>query len=318
MQPHQNQGVEKRFILSIAITVIILIAEVVGGLWTHSLALLSDSAHVFMDIFALGLSYLALRLSALPPDERHTYGYHRLEVLSALANGLTLGVIAIGIFIEAYRRFLSPEPIKSTEMMIIAVIGLVANLAVAFVLGGHDHPHEDDQPCEKDQPEPVKPGRDLNVESAFLHVLGDAISSVGVILAALIIWRTGWQVVDPIMSAVIGVIIMVSSVRVLKSSLHILVEGTPDGLSVRKISDAIQAIPGVIGIHDLHVWNICSGHVALSAHVVLTEAASHASESTMTALKTCISSHFGIDHTTIQFECVACGDDRAICQAVCK
>ena len=200
MKPHLDHGIEKRFLVSIVLTALILVAEVIGGLWTGSLALLSDAAHVFMDIFALGLSFLALRLSALPADDRHTYGYHRLEVLAALANGLTLGVIAIGIFSEAIQRWQNPEPIKSAEMLVIAVIGLVVNLVVAFVLGGHDH----------DRDEAAHGREDVNVKSAFLHVVGDAVSSVGVIVAAVLIGLTGAPWIDPLMSILIGVIILLS------------------------------------------------------------------------------------------------------------
>ena len=261
MKPHPNNGVEKRFLISIVLTALILVAEIIGGLWTGSLALLSDAAHVFMDIFALGLSFLALRLSALPADDRHTYGYHRLEVLAALANGLTLGVIAIGIFSEAIQRWQNPEPIKSTEMLVIAVIGLVVNLVVAFVLGGHDHDHD----------EAAHGREDVNVKSAFLHVVGDAVSSVGVIVAAVLIGLTGAPWIDPLMSVLIGVIILLSSGRVLKSSLHILVEGVPEGLSVTQVSQAMADVMGVAEVHDLHVWSLCSGHVALSAHVVVSD-----------------------------------------------
>ncbi len=144
MHTHINTGVEKRFVTSIVLTVLILVAEVIGGMWTGSLALLSDAAHVFMDIFALGLSYLALRLSALPADDRHTYGYHRLEVLAALFNGVSLLAIALGIFWEGYQRWQAPVHVRSLELLIIAVIGLVVNLVVAFVLGGHAHGDEHD------------------------------------------------------------------------------------------------------------------------------------------------------------------------------
>jgi len=143
MNPHPNKALENKFVLSMILTAAILVAEVVGGYWTGSLALLSDAAHVFMDIFALALSYLALRLSALPADDRHTYGYHRLEVIAALVNGITLGWIAIEIFRESWMRWFNPEPIKSMEMLVIAAIGLVVNLVVAFVLGGHHHEHEE-------------------------------------------------------------------------------------------------------------------------------------------------------------------------------
>ena len=145
MRPHENKNVEKRFILSIGLTFGVLVAEIAGGLWTGSLALLSDLAHVFMDIFALGLSYTALRLSALPADDRHTYGYHRLEVLAALANGLTLAVISIGIFWESYQRWMNPVAVKSIEMLVIAVIGLIVNLGVAVVLRGGEHDHDGEE-----------------------------------------------------------------------------------------------------------------------------------------------------------------------------
>jgi cobalt-zinc-cadmium efflux system protein len=301
MQPHSSQPLERRFLFSMGLTLVILCAEIIGGVWTGSLALLSDSAHVFMDLFALGLSFIALRLSALPADDRHTYGYHRLEVLAALANGLTLFVIAAGIFWEAWQRWQSPAPIKSVEMLAIAVIGLIVNLIVVLVLGGHRHDHAAAEPERED----------VNVKSAFLHVVGDAISSVGVILAAILIWRTGWQWVDPLTSVLIGAIILVSSGRVLKSSLHILIEGVPEGLSVTKLGEALATTPGVTQVHDLHVWNLCSGHVALSTHVVLADPSVGESGLTLAELKRRLLA-FGIEHTTIQMECTACGQGRAL------
>jgi cobalt-zinc-cadmium efflux system protein len=300
MKPHPNNGIEKRFLISIILTALILVAEVIGGLWTGSLALLSDAAHVFMDIFALGLSFLALRLSSLPADDHHTYGYHRLEVLAALANGLTLGVIAIGIFSEAIQRWQNPEPIKSAEMLVIAVIGLVVNVVVAFVLGGHDHA------------EAAHGREDVNVKSAFLHVVGDAVSSVGVIVAAIFIGATGAPWIDPLMSMLIGVIILLSSGRVLKSSLHILVEGVPEGLSVTQVSQAMTGVMGVAEVHDLHVWSLCSGHVALSAHVLVSDQLLRDTDLVMSELKQRLQTNFGIEHTTIQFECATCGQGAAL------
>jgi cobalt-zinc-cadmium efflux system protein len=301
MQPHPNRRIENRLLLSLALTGLIFIAEVVGGIWTGSLALLSDSAHVFLDLFALGLSFLALRLSALPADDAHTYGYHRLEVLAALANGLTLAFISVGIFYESWQRWQVPTEIKSMEMLIIAVIGLVVNGIVAFILGGHNH--DDEESPHKQE--------DVNVKSAFLHVLGDAISSVGVILAALIIWKTGWQWVDALTSVLIGVIILLSSWRILKSSLHILVEGVPEGITLSKVGKAMETVPGVTGVHDLHIWNICSGHIALSAHVVTANQPLADGNGMMKELKRRLSA-FGIEHTTIQFECDNCGQGLAI------
>ena len=301
MPQHQNQTIEKRFLISLILTALILVAEVIGGLWTGSLALLSDAAHVFLDILALGLSYGALRLSALPADDRHTYGFHRFEVIAALANGVTLAGVAIGIFIEAYHRLQAPEPVKSVELLVIATVGLIVNLIVAFVLGGHDH--------ERDEHE----AEDLNVKSAFLHVLGDAVSSVGVIVAALIIWRTGWTLADPLMSVLIGLIIIASSWRVTKASLHILVEGVPEGFHLADVAQTMGSAPGVTDVHDLHVWSLCSGHTALSAHVVVADQSLGQAQVVMDEIKRRLRSDFGVEHTTIQFECAGCGQGRVVC-----
>ena len=249
MLVHESKGIQRRFIFSMILTALILVAEVVGGLISGSLALLSDAAHVFMDFFALALSLLALRLSSLPPDDHHSFGWHRLEVFAALINGITLLVIAIGIWIEAIQRWAKPVTIHSMEMLIIAVIGLIVNLVVAFALGGHEHEHESGEGQSHSE---AKAGtrKDLNLNSAFLHVVGDAISSVGVILAALLIQFTGLVWIDPLISILIGCIILVSSYRVLRSALHILVEGVPEGLSVHEIHDSLSSIPEVANIHD--------------------------------------------------------------------
>lgn len=291
MPPHANQGIRRRFILSFLLTAIIFIAEVVGGLWTGSLALLSDAAHVFMDVFALVLSYTALIISARPADDRHTYGWHRLEVLAALVNGISLVIIAGGIWWEAIKRFQEPQPIRSIEMLVIAAIGLVVNLAVAVILHGGEHEHEHNR-------------RDLNVHSAFLHVVGDAVSSVGVIVAAGLIALTGWQWLDPLVSILIGALILVSSWRVLRGSLHILVEGTPEGVALDDVRQKMLTVAGIRAVHDLHVWSICSGHAALSAHVEVEAGIS--SEEIIKDINQRLLDGFGIDHTTLQVETVHC------------
>ena len=302
MRPHPNTGIQKRFLISIGVTLLILLAEVTGGYWTGSIALLSDAAHVFMDVFALILSFVALRLSSRPADDKHTYGYHRLEVLAALINGLTLVYISFEIFHESWLRWQNPQPVKSLELMIIATIGLVANLFVAFVLGGHNHSHDNNDGHGKN--EHIHEQEDLNVKSAYLHVIGDALASVGVVVAGAIIWFTGWSWVDPLVSILIGILILFSSWRLLKGSLHILIEGVPEGMSITEISEALEKASAVNEIHDLHVWSICSGHIALSAHAILEEDAERTK--TMTALKKCLIHDFGIEHTTIQFEEGSC------------
>lgn len=299
-QEQARPDLGRRFILALILTTAILVAEVIGGLWTGSLALLSDAGHVFMDVLALGLSFVALRVAALPPNERHSFGFHRFQVMAALINGVTLLWIAVEIFREAWSRFNAPVPILAGPMLVVAVIGLVVNLVVAFAL--HDHGHDD-----------------LNTRSAYLHVIGDALSSVGVIVAGVIILFTGWTWVDPLASILIAAIILVSSGRVLRDALHILIEGMPAGLTVSQVARAMETVDGVGSVHDLHVWTIGPGFTALSAHVVLTDnavdptlqpAAERALGETQTILdelKHTLRTQFGVEHTTIQLECNHCG-----------
>ena len=289
-----TRGTEQRFVLSLTLTGLILIAEIVGGLWTGSLALLSDAAHVFLDIFALGMSYGALRLAALPPDDRHTYGFHRLQVLAALFNGATLLLVAFEIFREAWDRFGNPSPVLAGPMLVVAVVGLVVNLVVALVLREHDH-------------------HDLNMRSAFLHVVGDALASIGVIVAGVIILFTGWQWVDPLVSVLIGLIILLGSGRVLRDSVHILAEGMPEGLTATQVGEAMSRVVGVVEVHDLHVWTVSPGYVALSAHVVLADQVLSQTQDVMDELKRALVNEFEIEHVTIQFECENCGQGAIVC-----
>lgn len=314
MIAHEKKGVQRRFIWSMVFTAVILVAEVIGGLVSGSLALLSDAAHVFMDLFALGLSLLALRLSSLPPDDQHSFGWHRLEVFAALINGISLLVISVGIWVEAFERWNHPVAIQSMEMLVIAVIGLVVNVVVAFTLGGHDHDHEHE--LEHDHKElsgRSETRKDLNLNSAFLHVVGDAISSVGVILAAVLIQFTHLLWIDPLISILIGCIILASSYRVLRSALHILVEGVPEGLSIHQIQQSLKALPVVKEVHDLHVWSLCSGTIALSAHIVLNSEGNAALDSSMHNVKHMLSDEYQIEHTTIQFEDCPCMNGQCSC-----
>ena len=313
MLAHENSGVQRRFIWSMVFTALILVAEVIGGLISGSLALLSDAAHVFMDLFALGLSLLALRLSSLPADDQHSFGWHRLEVFAALINGITLLVIAIGIWVEAVERWSHPVAIRSMEMLIIAVIGLVVNVVVALTLGGHEHEHIHAHANEEPAPKQLSVRKDINLNSAFLHVVGDAVSSVGVILAALLIQFTKILWIDPLISILIGCIILVSSYRVLRGALHILVEGVPEGLSIHKIHDSLAALPAVSEVHDLHVWSICSGTVALSAHIVLNETKEAQQGHAMQEIKDLLLDQYQIGHTTIQFEESRCLNGQGGC-----
>jgi cobalt-zinc-cadmium efflux system protein len=314
MFTHQSRGVQKRFILSMVFTSLILVAEIIGGLISGSLALLSDAAHVFMDLFALALSLIALKLASLPPDDKHSFGWHRLEVFAALVNGLTLLAIAIGIWVEAVQRWQNPVTIQSTEMLVIAVIGLVVNLVVALILGGHEHGEGEHHGHDEDHTQKETSVRkDLNLNSAFLHVLGDAISSVGVIVAAILIKVTSLSWIDPLVSILIGFIIISSSYRILRSALRILVEGVPEGLSIKEINRTIASVPGIVSVHDLHVWSICSGAVALSAHVVLDQQSTVDRMTEMEQVKEVLARDYQIEHTTIQFEDCPCMHGQGGC-----
>jgi cobalt-zinc-cadmium efflux system protein len=309
---HEDRGLEGRFLWAVSLTALVLVGEVAGGLWTHSLALLSDAAHVLMDVVALGLSYIALRMAAQEPSDTHSYGLHRAEVLAAVINGGTLFVIAAGIFWEAGHRLWAPEPVKSLEMLAIAAAGLAVNLVVLLVLRGHDghgHDHHDHDAAHEHAEGPD----DLNVRSAWLHVLGDTLSSVGVIVAGLVIWWTGWMIFDPLMSIIIAGVLFFGSGRLLKSGIHILMEGVPEGLHLPEIGQAMAAVPGVREIHDLHVWSLCPGAIALSAHVTVDDATWSDTSGTQAALKAVLRDRFRIEHTTIQVECERCAQGVVAC-----
>lgn len=293
---HTTNIRESRFVFALILTGLIFFAEFFGGLWTGSLALLSDSAHAFMDVFALGLSYLALRAAALPANDKHTYGYHRMQVLAALFNGATLFLIAFEILREAWDRFQNPQPVLVGPMLIIAVIGLIINLIVAFALREHDRD-------------------DLNTRSAFLHVVGDALASVGVIAVGVILLFMDFPWLDPLMSVLIGLLILVSSGRVLKESVHILAEGMPEGMTASQVAAAMRAIPGVQAVHDLHVWTVAPGYVALSAHATIADQAISDTAEILGSLKDALHDSFEIHHTTIQFECGNCGQGVVLCEA---
>lgn len=279
---------------AVILTVGILLLEVVGGILTNSLALLSDAGHIFADVFALGLSWVALVLSGLPPNQRKTYGYFRAEALAAVINGVTLFLVALWIFYEAIGRISSPEPVKSLEMFVVALIGLGVNVIVLLKLKGATH-------------------QSLNVKSAFLHVLGDMLSSVGVIVGGIIMLVTQYYIVDPIISILIGLIILRGAVGVLKECSDILLEGVPKNIELAEVEKVLKQISGVEDIHDLHVWSISSAHLALSAHVVVEEQTTHSTKKILDEIQAKMMERFNIEHITIQFECLCCGRQKVEC-----
>jgi cobalt-zinc-cadmium efflux system protein len=284
---HLDRSITRGFRFAIVLTAVTLIAEVAGGIWTNSLALLSDAAHVFMDLFALVLSLAAIVLANYPATDRRTYGWHRAEIFASLINGATLLVIAAGILLEAWDRFFHPEAVKSKEMFLIATVGLVMNLVAASRLHAHSH-------------------HDLNVRSAFLHVLGDAIASVGVIAGGVIMLFTGWYVVDALISAGIALIIVWGAVRLVREAGHILLEGVPTHVDLNAVVAKMRAVPGVNDIHHLHVWSICSHISALSAHIDILPDYRLRQGEIVGQIEEMLEHDYHITHTTLQGECSRC------------
>lgn len=282
-----DQSISKRLLFAIILTAIALVAEIVGGIWSNSLALLSDAGHVFLDLFALLLSLGAIKLAAQPASGKHSYGWHRAEVLAALINGLTVLLMAVVILFEGGKRLLSPEEVKTMPMLVIAVLGLIANLLAAKSLHGHAH-------------------NDLNVRSAFLHVLGDAAASVGVIAGALLMHFTGWYQADPIISIAIGLLILVGAGRVLRDAVHILMEGAPRGLTVDRVADYLRTVEGVVDLHHVNLWSICSHITAFSAHLEITSEGEAQRAELLHRIEHELAEKFHINHTTIQLVCTGC------------
>ncbi len=277
---------------SLVVTLIIFVAEVIGGLLSHSLALLSDAGHMLTDAFALGLSLIALLIMRRPSDHKATYGYQRIGLLAALINGISLVLIAIFIFIEAYKRLHAPPEINSSVMLSIAAIGLLGNLVMAWILGHKHH--------------------DLNMKSAWLHVLGDTVSSAGVIIAGLIIKFTGWMLVDTIASGIVGCMIIIGGTRVIKEALWILLDLSPMGFHAEDLAKMIADIPEVRNVHDVHIWSIGHGIPAFSAHVQVHDQKISEADAIRKQIEHMLFDQ-GIKHAVIQMECSDCCNNEIFC-----
>jgi len=278
---HGRERGRRALTLTLGLTAVFTIVEIVGGLLTDSLALLADAGHMLSDDLSLGLALLAVWLATRPPSPRRTFGLQRAEILAALFNGITLVAISIWIFVEAINRFQDPPDVVGGWMLVIAVAGLGVNVAAALIL--HRAGTES-----------------LNVSAAFRHVLADLAGSVGVIVAALVIVITGWEYADPIVSVLIGLLVLGSSWSILRDAGAILLEASPRGLDVSEVGTAMASVPGVVEVHDLHVWTITSGFPALAAHVTVgRDADCHAKRR---ELETLLADRFGLDHTTIQVD----------------
>ncbi len=270
-----------RLKLALAISCVYFFAELIGGFLTNSLALLSDAGHMLSDIAALALSLFAFRIAKRPATVSSTYGYHRVEILAALLNGLTLWLIVGVIFAAAYNRFLDPPAVESYGMMIVALLGLLVNIVAAGILYGSHH-------------------HNLNLRGAFLHIVSDALGSVGAIAASLIMLFTGWYVADPLISILIGLLILHSSWNLIKESFSVLMQAVPKGIRLEDVQQALEGVEGVSKVHDLHVWAVTSDIFTLSAHAVVENGGDF--HQVLNGIEDTLKERFNIEHTTIQLE----------------
>ncbi|WP_421884154.1 cation diffusion facilitator family transporter [Methylibium sp.] len=288
-------GNERALWMALGLTSTFLIAEVIAGVVFQSLALLADAAHMFTDAAALAIAVAAVRIARRPADAKRTYGYHRFEILAAAFNAVLLFGVALYILYEAYRRFNAPAEVQPLGMLVVATLGLAVNLlSMRFLQSGKD--------------------TSLNVKGAYLEVWADMLGSIGVIVAALVIRFTGWAWVDTLVAVGIGLWVLPRTWVLLKESLNILLEGAPEGVDVDEVARTMLAVPGVTGVHDLHVWVLTSGKNALTAHVV--HAASIDGAALIEPLKEMLADRFKVFHTTLQVEPTACQHSEDGCNFV--
>jgi cobalt-zinc-cadmium efflux system protein len=279
---------------AVVITLGFVGGEAVAGYFAHSLALLSDAGHNFADAAALGFSWYALWIARKPANRGMTYGYHRVGILAALVNAVSLVVIALLILWEAIGRLRTPEPVHGWLMIIVAAVAVGVNLLIGLWLHtGAKH--------------------DLNVRSAYLHMMGDAVSALGVVIAGIIVVATSWHAADPIVSFLIAALILWSSWGILKESVNVLLEGTPDGMDMSAVEKCIASVPGVHGVHDLHVWTVGPGAIAASVHILVAEQSIRDGQQILKAVVEELRHHHNINHTTVQVEVEGHESDEMYC-----
>jgi len=301
---HDNSGINHRHVdgskglmIALLAAVAVIGVEIAGGLLSHSLALLSDAGHMLVDALALAMSLIALNLAKRPATEKRTYGFHRAEIMAALANGVALTLVAAYIFYEAYQRFHNAPTVNTPIMLGVAVIGLAANLNTVYLLHRARH-------------------NNLNVGAAFFHAFGDSMSSVGVIAGGIIIAITGLKIVDPIIAILIGIIILWGALNLVRESADILMETVPKQMPLDKVTEVVKGVKGVVELHDVHIWIITSGIYALSTHILIEDQMlSHTSE-IIAEINRELEQKFNITHTTFQLECEKCDNcaQGLVCQ----
>jgi cobalt-zinc-cadmium efflux system protein len=289
-----TQQTIRRLALSLGITLVFVVVEIVAGIFANSLALLTDAAHNFTDVLALALSWWALRLTSQPANQDKTYGYHRAGILVALANSTTLVVIALGIFYEAYHRFINPPEVQADVLIGVGVIAVLINVVTALLVRrGAEH--------------------DLNIRSAFLHLMGDVLSTIGAVIAGIIIRYTAWNWLDPLVSVLIGFLILWSAWSIIREALDILMESTPADIDMDAMIGDITSIDGVHGVHDLHVWSITRSMRTLSAHLVTADIPISEGAFIQTRVNELLYHQYGVSHATLQLECEDCMPNLLYC-----
>jgi cobalt-zinc-cadmium efflux system protein len=283
-----------RLAWSLGLTLAFVFVEVAAGLLGNSLALLTDAAHNATDVIALALSWFAIRLALRPANPRRTFGYHRAGILVALANATTLVLIALGIFYEAYRRFLTPSEVKAGILVGVGIIAFVINLVTALL---------------------VRKGseNDLNMRSAFVHLMGDVLSTVGAVIAGIVIYFTRWNWLDPLVSILIGALILWNAWGILRETMNILLESTPQDVDVDEMVAAIMKVDGVLGVHDLHVWSITQSLRTMSAHIQTADVPISAGAQIQSEIGELLAHRYQIAHATLQLECPGCPSNRLYC-----
>lgn len=293
MSPHHHPPRSRRkpaFMAALTITLAYAMVELAGGIWSGSLALMSDAGHMFSDALALGLAAIAAWLAQRPAGLKHSYGWARAEVIGAMLNSLIMLGIIVVLAAEAIQRLLAPQPVIAGGVMLIALMGLIVNGIVAFMLSRGEH--------------------NMNARAALIHVMGDLLSSLAALVAGAVIFATGWIIVDPILSLVIAGLILMTTMRLLRDTLHVLMEGVPASIDLAAIGKTLAAVPGVASVHDLHVWSITPGNVALSAHLEV--ASMTVWPEILQAARVTLHDRFGIDHVTLQPEQPAGRDAPAV------
>lgn len=284
----------RRLAISLGLTVVFVVVEVLAGLFANSLALLTDAAHNVTDVIALALTWWALWVATKPAYSGKTYGYHRAGILVALLNATALVIISFSIFYESYRRLISPPEVKADVLIIVGAVAVVINLVTALLVRrGSKH--------------------DLNLRSAFVHLMGDVLSTMGAVVAGIIIRFTGLSLVDPLVSILIGLLILWNAWGILRESVNILMEATPSDIDADAVVSAISNVDGVQGVHDLHIWSITRGMRTLSAHILTDDTSISAGTRVQTAVSEILDRNFGIAHSTLQLECEDCAPADLYC-----